>query len=651
MRSIKFRYAGSIFVLIATIVLFVDLYFPAQQRRTYIDAFEKELSVVNETLGLAVAIGLRDDNYESLRFAFDYAKSDERLVVVLVTGADNQPIASYPENVVIDPEALSGNTFNGEPVLVNRSRVELQDEFYGHIYMAHSLQELNAQINASHNQTLKVGGLILLLGLLLAYVVAVRLTQPIKVLTDATRALTEGNYNVQAQVVTRDEIGALACNFNEMSKTIALKTTQLEERAEELTQTVNALENAKTEIQEAHRETEQLLSSISSVVIGVDDDQVVHRWNAMAERLLGIDEARIIGQSLSSISELWGLKKLASYFDGDDHQGYVIIDDVSYKRPDGKSGALQVTINIVQDGEERAKGYLILAVDVTDKKNLESQLAQAQKLESLGQLAAGVAHEINTPIQYIGDNTRFLGVAFKRLDTVLDKSQQLVESFKEGGTLDQLIGEVEKSIAASKMAYMRQEIPFAIEESLGGVEQVASIVQSMKLFSHPGTKEMDLNDINQALESTLNVARNEWKYVADVVTEFDPNLPQVPSLQSELNQVFLNLIVNAAHAIEPTIAEKPNQKGTITISTSMVDDFVEVRIQDDGTGIPEDIQAKVFDLFFTTKDVGKGTGQGLAVAFNVVTEKHGGFITLESEVGKGTTFIIKLPLEKAEALS
>ena len=403
-------------------------------------------------------------------------------------------------------------------------------------------------------------------------------------------------------------------------------------------------EHAKIQIQRAHRETEQLLSSISSILVGVDRDGLVTRWNSVAEEEFGIREHEVLGRPFSECDIKWSLENLDKYVDASDTEDFAIVEDIAFSRPTGKTGFLQVIINVVKDSNDLANGYLILATDVTEKKNLESQLLQAQKLESLGQLAAGIAHEINTPIQFIGDNTRFLEVAFKKLDSVLDKSKQLVSEFKEGHTLDQIVEEVEKTIAAAKLDYMRQEIPFAIEESLGGVTQVASIVKAMKQFSHPGKKDKSLNNINEAIESTINVARNEWKYVADVETDFDENLPMVPSLHSELNQVFLNMIVNAAHAIASGQDEHSESKGKITISTRQVDGYAEIRIKDNGPGIPEEIRSKVFDPFFTTKEVGKGTGQGLAVAYNVIYEKHGGTIGLETEIGTGTTFIVRLPL-------
>jgi len=172
----------------------------------------------------------------------------------------------------------------------------------------------------------------------------------------------------------------------------------------------------------------------------------------------------------------------------------------------------------------------------------------------------------------------------------------------------------------------------------------------MKEFSHPGSEEKTLTDINKALESTITVSRNEWKYVAELETEFDPNMPAVPCLPGELNQVFLNLIINAAHAIADVVKDKGEEKGEIKVSTLAKEDCVEVRISDTGMGIPPEIRKKVFDPFFTTKEVGKGTGQGLAISHNVVNDKHGGDLTFETEVGKGTTFIVRLPVVDSKVI-
>jgi len=199
------------------------------------------------------------------------------------------------------------------------------------------------------------------------------------------------------------------------------------------------------------------------------------------------------------------------------------------------------------------------------------------------------------------------------------------------------------------LTYLADEIPKAIVQTLDGVGRVAKIVRAMKDFSHPDQGVRAPADLNRALDDTLIVARNELKYVADVVTDFDPQLPAVSCYLSDLNQVFLNLLVNAAHAIADVVGDGKSRqvtgKGTITVTTRREGDEVIVKIADSGTGIPPEIRDRVFDQFFTTKAVGKGTGQGLSIAHSVVVEKHGGSLTFETEVGKGTTFIIRLPLK------
>ena len=266
-----------------------------------------------------------------------------------------------------------------------------------------------------------------------------------------------------------------------------------------------------------------------------------------------------------------------------------------------------------------------------EQEAARQQLLQAQKLESIGQLAAGIAHEINTPTQFIGDNLRFLADAFADLQSLWDAVGRLpaaAASIPE--TLD--------------LPYLLEEVPRAIAQSLEGVERVANIVRSMKEFSHPGSDEMQPVDLNRALASTLTVCRNEWKYVADAVTDFDPQLPLVNCLPGACNQVFLNLIINAAHAIADKQRQGADDKGLIAIRTRSEGEWVEIRVSDTGTGISEQFRAKVFDPFFTTKEVGRGTGQGLAIARSVVVDKHGGTLTFETETGRGATFIVRLPV-------
>jgi len=296
------------------------------------------------------------------------------------------------------------------------------------------------------------------------------------------------------------------------------------------------------------------------------------------------------------------------------------------------------------DKKGKMIGVVEIGRDITEKAMLQRQLDQAHKMEAIGTLASGIAHEINTPTQYVGDNLRFLQDAFNNINDVVDKYSALLNACEAKTATEFLVEDVKKLIEKVDLDFLREEVPKATNQSLEGIERVTKIVRAMKDFAHPGPEEKALIDLNKAINSTITVARNEWKYVSEVVTEFDPELPAVPCLAGDFNQVILNLIVNASHAIGDVIGDSGTDKGTITISTIVDGDFVEVRVKDTGKGIPEDIAPRIFDPFFTTKEVGKGSGQGLAIAHDVIANKLGGSITFETEVGKGTTFIIRLPL-------
>lgn len=281
--------------------------------------------------------------------------------------------------------------------------------------------------------------------------------------------------------------------------------------------------------------------------------------------------------------------------------------------------------------------------DVTERKLLRDQLLQAQKLESVGQLAAGIAHELNTPTQYIGDNVRFLKDSFQDLAKLLLVYERLLSDTTANSLSGETIAEVAAEVERADAAYLMQEIPKAIEGTLEGVTRVSTLVSAMKDFAHPDTKEKIALDLNRAIQSTITVARNEWKYVADLETDFDPTLPFVFCQPGEFNQVILNLIVNASHAIADVVGNGTGEKGAIKVQTRNCAKSVEIRVKDTGAGIPEEVRTRIFDPFFTTKAIGKGTGQGLAIARSIIVDRHHGSIDFETKVGEGTTFIIRLP--------
>ncbi|MBC8347963.1 MAG: ATP-binding protein [Verrucomicrobia bacterium] len=271
----------------------------------------------------------------------------------------------------------------------------------------------------------------------------------------------------------------------------------------------------------------------------------------------------------------------------------------------------------------RAKAHQ-LEEEMMQRKHLETELVHAQKMEAVGQLAAGIAHEINSPSQFVNDNVMFLKDAVNEL---------LAAVSGEGEIPD-----------AKEIEFLRENAPGSAEQALQGMERITTIVKSMKNFAYrDAASEKRPQNVNQAIEATAVVATNEWKYHAELKTDLDPNLPFVPCNIGEINQVVLNLIVNAAHAIRDS--ELKDGKGLILVSTRQYDQYVVITIQDDGGGIPEHVQGKIFEPFFTTKEVGVGTGQGLAIAHNVITKSHGGHIWFETEQGKGTTFFIRLSLD------
>ncbi len=309
---------------------------------------------------------------------------------------------------------------------------------------------------------------------------------------------------------------------------------------------------------------------------------------------------------------------------------------------------------------------IVTAVDETERENLlceinerndelrraleelqaaQAEMLQGQKMEAIGALASGIAHEINTPIQYVGDNVRFIGDASNDILAVLQASGQAVAEYQDESLRPETMAMLAAALDDADVEFLFEELPAAVEQALEGVDRVAAIVRAMKDFAHPGSDELAPVDINHAIATTVTVSKNEWKYVADLETDLDPAVGMVPALSGPLNQVILNLIVNAAHAIEDKGGEG---KGLIRITTARDDVYAVISVSDTGCGIPAEIRDRIFEPFYTTKDVGRGSGQGLAIAHQVIVDRHRGRIDVESEVGVGTTFHLRIPLHPEE---
>jgi two-component system, NtrC family, sensor kinase len=313
----------------------------------------------------------------------------------------------------------------------------------------------------------------------------------------------------------------------------------------------------------------------------------------------------------------------------------------THKRIDGEEFPATVSLSRVGQGQKR---YLQATVrDISEQKWLEAELGHARKLEAVGQLAAGIAHEINTPIQYVGDSVQFLKEAFAGYQRLGHQYQLVASALETAGGYSALAKAMHETEEAVDLGYLDANVLATIERSVEGISRITTIVRAMKEFAHPDQREKAPADLNLALRNTLVIAQNEYKYVAEVDTELG-ELPPVFCHVGDLNQVFLNLIVNAAHAIGDVVG-KTGTMGKICVKTWRDGDWIQIEFADTGAGIPEPIRHRIFEPFFTTKPVGKGSGQGLAIAHCIIVGRHHGTLTYESEGGKGTTFVIRLPMD------
>ena len=310
--------------------------------------------------------------------------------------------------------------------------------------------------------------------------------------------------------------------------------------------------------------------------------------------------------------------------------------------------AQNISLNqiVARKTEELEAERQILERTLRELRQAQAQLLQAQKMESIGQLAAGIAHEINTPTQYVADNVGFVKTAAASLLGLLERALAVADAARGGEVGEALMADLDAARKRTKLDFLRQQIPGALDESLEGLEHIAKIVAAMKEFSHPAGGEKEAVDVRGVINTAVTVARNEWKYVADMETRFDDDLPPLPCLRDMLGQAILNLVVNAAHAVGETLQAGVKEKGRIVVAATRAGSHhLEISVSDDGTGIALGIRERIFDPFFTTKAVGKGTGQGLAIVYSTVVDKHQGEIRCESEVGAGSRFILRFPIK------
>jgi len=326
---------------------------------------------------------------------------------------------------------------------------------------------------------------------------------------------------------------------------------------------------------------------------------------------------------------------------GEEFSRFISTVDEAYDHADDARTSIERSLELMSN--ELLERNEQLQADLLEIKRLGLELRQAEKLRAVGQLAAGVAHEVNTPIQFVSDSLSFLKDAARDLGFLVVLGRELCRNVEHGENAKPALTDLKRLLEEVDAEYLEREIPLAIERSLDGIARVSQIVVALKDFGRPDQRERALSDLNRGLENTLIVAQSQIRNIADVQLDLG-DLPAVPCYAGDINQVFLNLLINAAHAIEERFQDGSG-RGLIRIRSWLDDSSVCIEIADNGRGISEANRPRIFEPFFTTKPVGKGSGQGLAVARSIVTDKHGGSISFASDLGNGTSFRIELPLE------
>jgi len=429
---------------------------------------------------------------------------------------------------------------------------------------------------------------------------------------------------------------------HELELWVSQRTMELMNANEQLRIEVVERRQAEQAALYALEQNQQLLASISSIVVGVSEEGLVMEWNPAAEKIFGLTSAEVIGKLFAKCPIHWNwpdvIEPISFYLT---KKGQYKLDNLHYTRTDGKEGLLEFSVNRIGEG----KAYYLFGTDITDRKSLENQNLIVQKMHSLSQLAAEIAHEINRPTQHVEDNIHFLQNAYQDIVGLLSLYSQLLLENKKHSLSAELTLEIEEITEEIHLESLLVEIPKAIGQILHGKERLIKIVRTMEDFAHPSQSEKKFVNINKALEETFAVLKVEWEDIAGFELDLDPKLPAVYCAIDEINQVIFDILANVTDANKEVIKDETGQKEKITVKTKRADEFINIIIEDTGSGIPPEMIDKIFDPFFTTKEPGKGKGQGLAIAHNIIAIKHHGKLEVQSEIGKGSTFTISLPLD------
>jgi len=520
-------------------------------------------------------------------------------------------------------------------VLDTAAEIRIAGKVLGQVELGLDIATFNSVMTEAKKWMLSVAALEICLVALFGYGLGLLLTRQLLAIREGAARVADGAFGHTIVVRSQDELGQTAKSFNKMSKALAEFAAEVES-ARQLAEEKRAL--AESMLGDA-------VSSLHEGVVILDAQyKLIHMNQAFIDLMPNRHAMTRVNIEKYVLNQLHTpTEDLAELPGATDAQWTVKLDEddryILNSRVPMNSGGwvfMKTDISEIYKAQER-------------QRQLELELFQASKLEALGTLAGGIAHEINTPIQYIGDNLRFLSKSSDGLIKIIDAQQELAQVAQAVPALHKQAQECCDLYQELDIGFLRDEMMDSVEQSIDGIHQVSRIVSAMKEFSHPTHKEKAPIDLNEVIRRATVVCQSEWKAVADLELELAEDLPRIIALEGELNQVILNLVINSAHAIADNKARIGN--GLILIKTIPAQEYVTLEIMDNGAGIPEDIQKKIFEPFFTTKDVGKGTGQGLAICHDVVVNKHGGEINLKSQLNVGTTFTIKLPISLNESVS
>jgi PAS domain S-box-containing protein len=653
LSSIQVRLAAGTFTLTLMLVGFLVTYFPAQQMSAARRNLEDKAATYASLVSKETESGLAFDDRETVREIFEAVAQDKDVRALGLYRADGRLLYSsgdFSPGVEVPPRhAEQLRIGHAKSFVVATAPIVAKEGARGTLVVELDNQRLEATRRHIALVAAVVGVGALALGLVFALVIGRSLARRLKNLAQAAHAVACGELGGAALHDTSlDEVGQLVRGFETMRQNLQILVAHIRDAGTREKERLDVLVHERTS--ELHATMERFRQLV--------ENTLVVPWEMDGETLgltyVSPQVAKLYGYDIEALM-LPGMLAQHVFPDDRERVRQTLLElaaketpgdlELEFRLDTPNRGVVDIRAAVSSAGRVEGEGAVLRGFnfDVTAQRKLELELRQAQKLESVGRLAAGVAHEINTPVQFVSDSVHFVREAMGELLDVAGKYRVACAAACDGRPVAELAAIARRAEEGSDLPYLLENVPKALDRALEGLERVAVIVRAMKEFAHPDQKEMTLADVNQAIQSTVVIARNEYKYVADVELDLG-DLPHVKCHLGDLNQAVLNILVNGAHAIADVVKDS-GERGRLGVRTRESGGTIEIAISDTGGGIPVEAQSRIFDPFFTTKEVGRGTGQGLAIARSVVCDKHGGELTFETTTGKGTTFRIRLPVQ------